>query len=252
MEDVANSITMTEGVVSNGALLLARLVSKCNHKLTLRVSNERVIKVVLGVRGVPDLSLLAGCINLSNDLVEVRVSVHLPPERLTVGRIVASAIILFRSIVDEWDTSGCHREDDSAGETNSVAISMKETCVVVIVYEETESIDVAEFTLLLVEAVLDASHALTTLPYVLDGVVHGVIEETGQGLLVRSNIGRVTVEAFAHLENTSCLTVLFPEVFGDFRNGVDADAVKVVRLDGFVDPVFKILANVAVVLVEIR
>lgn len=203
VEDVANGITFIERVISNVALLLTRLVGKSYHKLTFRVSNERVVKVILDVRGVPDLGLLARRINLSDDLIKVRLLVHLSPERLTVSGIVATTIILLRPIVDKWDTSGCHGEDDSAGESDSVSISVEETSVVVIVYEDTKGIDVAEFTVFLIEALLDGGHTFTTLPDIFDCVVHGVIEQTSQVILIRTNIVRVSIETLTHLENSS-------------------------------------------------
>lgn len=47
------------------------------------------------------------------------------------------------------------------------------------------------------------------------------------------------------------MTILFPEVFGHLRNGVDADAVKFVSLDDFLNPVLKISTHVAVGLIEV-
>ena len=86
---------------------------------------------------------------------------------------------------------------------------------------------------------LDAAHVLTIAENIVDGVVHWVVENTRDVVLVGSDVGRVTVEGFAHLEDSSRCAKFRPEVLLDLGNGVDADAIEAVgAYEGFY-PVFK-------------
>ena len=54
---------------------------------------------------------------------------------------------------------------------------VEETCVVVIVNEDTEGRDVTEVRCLLIVAGLDAAHILTIAENIVDGIVHRVVEK---------------------------------------------------------------------------
>lgn len=69
--------------------------------------------------------------------------------------------------------------------------------------------------------------------------------------MVPANIGRVRIVYFAHLEDTSCLVVLGPEVLGDFLDGVDANAVEVVDLHDVLDPAEQVGPNERMRLVKV-
>ena len=73
-------------------------------------------------------------------------------------------------------------------------------------------------------------------PNILNLEEHGIVKQRSNRALVSSNEGGVSIKALSHLEDTCCLVVLSPEVFGHFRNSVDTDAIKIVNLDDVLDP----------------
>lgn len=89
-------------------------------------------------------------------------------------------------------------------------------------------------------------------PNILNLEVHGVVEQRGDWSLVLGNIAGIAIEALAHLEDTRRLVVLVPEVLGNFRDCVDADAVEVELLDDVPDPALEIGAHILVVLIVVR
>jgi hypothetical protein len=123
--------------------------------------------------------------------------------------------------------------------------------IIVVVNEDAESIDILEMGLLLLDSILDAIHGFTTTINVLDGIVHRVVEKTSQGTLIRSNLGGITIEVLSHLEDTSGLSILSPEIHGNLRDGVNSNTIKVVGLDKIFDPVLKLLSYPAILLVQI-
>jgi hypothetical protein len=127
-----------------------------------------------------------------------------------------------------------------------------ESSVIVIVDENTEGIDVFEFTILLSESVFDSIHALSRSKNILDGEIHWVVEKSGKMVLIWTNVVCISVEALSHLEHASSLSVLTPEIGWDFWDGVDSNTVELIGADQVFDPVLKVLSDVAVgVLVEI-
>jgi len=87
---------------------------------------------------------------------------------------------------------------------------------------------------------------------VRNGVVHWVVEKSGKGSLVRSNICGISIEVLAHLEDASSLTILTPEVHGDLRDSIDTDSIEAIVVDKIVNPVLEVATHVVVVLVKIR
>lgn len=120
-----------------------------------------------------------------------------------------------------------------------------------VVYKNTECVNVFELRAFFVIPITNLVHALLATKYVLDCVVHGVVEKTSEILRVGANISGVSVEAFTHLENSSTFSILPPEVLGDLRNGIDSNSIKVkFRNDAF-DPVFEVVSNVIVGLIQV-
>lgn len=202
---------------------------------------------------VPDLRLLTLSVHLSDDLIKVGISVHGLPERFTVLGVVSTTVVLLSTVVDEWDTTTSQREDDSVAELGVAAtVVVEETRVIVVVNEETKSIDVLEVGLFSVVALLEVSHVLTATKDIADGVVHGVVEKGGDGTLVRSDVSRVAVEALAHLENTSSLAKLRPEVFRNLGDGINSKTVEAIGINHKFDPVLELATDVVVRLIKIR
>ena len=128
---------------------------------------------------------------------------------------------------------------------------VEETRVVVVVDKDTKSIDVLEVLGLLVIAVTDVVHGFRATENIADSVIHWVIEKCGQVVLIRSNIGWVTVEALSHLENSRSFTVLRPKVCWDLWDGINSNTVEVILIDDTLDPVFEITTNIVIALVKI-
>ena len=125
VKDVANSLTITERLVGNVALLLTfRLISKSNKELASSKSQESVVSVCFSILVIPDLGILSCSVDFSNLLVKSRLSIEVSPERLSVLRVVTSSEVLLRSVVNEWNTSCCHRENN--GRSKSSVISWQD------------------------------------------------------------------------------------------------------------------------------
>lgn len=211
-----------------------------------------VVSIGFSVGMVPNLGVFPCLVDLGNLLVERRLGVEVVPEHFSVLRVITTSEVLLRTVVNEWDSSAGHRENDRTGEGNMVTIAVQEASVVVIVNKYSKSIDVFEFSILLVVSVSDVLHALVVPEHVLDSVVHGVIEQSGQVVGVRTNIGGVSIEALTHLEDSRRISVLLPEVFRDLRDGVNSNSVKIVILDCLLDPVLQVASDVTILLGKIR
>jgi hypothetical protein len=128
---------------------------------------------------------------------------------------------------------------------------MEEASVVVVVDEEAKGIEIFEVGSLGVVALLDVAHVLTISKDVVDGVVHRVVEETRDVVLVGTHVCGVTVEALAHLEDACSLPELSPEVFGHLGNGINADAVETIGVNQILDPVLEFATDVGIILVQV-
>jgi hypothetical protein len=69
----------------------------------------------------------------------------------------------------------------------------KETGVEVVVKEKTKGVNIFEITYLWVETRLDATQVLTILKDIVNGIVHWVVEQTSDVVLVGSDSVRVAV-----------------------------------------------------------
>jgi len=253
IEDVTDSFSLGEGVVSNLALLSVARVGKGNEELATRERVEAFVNITLHLLLVPNLTLFSLSIDLGNHLIEIGVCVHGLPERFTVFGITASGVVLLGTIVGERNTTRGQSEGLGLLKSGLVAtVVAKEARVVVVVNEDTKSINIVEVALFLVVSTLDVVHIFAASEYVTDGVVHRVVEKSSEGVLIWSDVGRVSVEALAHLEYASGLTVFGPEVGGDLGDGVDTNTIETVGLNNTLDPVLEVLANVAIALIKIR
>ena len=117
-------------------------------------------------------------------------------------RVVTASEALLTSVVEEGDTSGGKRESQGTLELSLIRVGVEEAGVVVVVDEDTEGIYVLEVLVVGLPPASDVSHRLSIHPDVSDSEVHGVVEESGDVVLVGADIGVVAVEAFTHLEDT--------------------------------------------------
>ena len=126
-----------------------------------------------------------------------------------------------------------------------VSVVVEETRIVVVVNEHSQGVDIAEFVLFLrVPAANAVFHALIVFPNVYDCVIHGVVEQASEVVLVRSNISRVSVEHLSHLEHSSRVSVLFPEIFGHFGNSVNPNSIELVGVNCLLNPVFQVASYI--------
>jgi hypothetical protein len=129
---------------------------------------------------------------------------------------------------------------------------VEEAGVVMIVDEDAESINILEVLGLSAIPVADVIHRRVTAKYVTDSVVHGVVKQSSDVVLIGSNVSGIAVEALAHLENTSRCSVLTPEVLGNLGDCVDTDAIELVFCHDVLYPVLEVASDVRVtVLVEV-
>lgn len=80
---------------------------------------------------------------------------------------------------------------------------------------------------------------------------HGVVEQCIDIALITRNIGNTSVEILTHLKNASRSSILLPEILANFRDRVDADAVKFILRNHTVDPGLKVGTYVCVILVQV-
>jgi hypothetical protein len=107
-------------------------------------------------RLAPNLRLFTLTVDFRDNLVEVAVRVHSLPERLTVCGVISTRVVLLSTVVDEGDTTASQGENSSAAELGIfTGVVVKETSIIVIVHEETESIDIVEVGSLSIVAALD-------------------------------------------------------------------------------------------------
>ncbi len=97
-----------------------------------------------------------------------------------------------------------------------------------VVYKDAQSINVFKFGSFSVISRFNTGHSLSATEYILNGIVHRVIEQTCDVVLICSYVCRISVEALAHLENTCSSSVLSPKVFRYFWNSIDSNTVEAV------------------------
>lgn len=121
---------------------------------------------------------------------------------------------------------------------------VKEACIVMVINKETKSIDILEVVTFSVVTVFDFGHALTRTENVTDSVVHWVVEQTSNVVLVWSNVSGITIEALTHLEDASRFAVLSPKIAFNLRNSVNTNTIEVVIFDQIFNPVFEVLPHI--------
>lgn len=100
-------------------------------------------------------------VDLGSHLIDVGVGVHVLPEGLSVLWIVSTIVVLFGTVVVEWDTSSGQSEGKSRFESRIVVELVLESSVIVVVDKDTKGINILEFTVFLSKSVFDVVHALS-------------------------------------------------------------------------------------------
>lgn len=168
------------------------------------------------------------------------------PQTFPVFGVISSTIVLFGTVVNEWDSTACEGENCSRAETLLVVEVMHKSSVIVIVYKNTESINVFKLLALFVVSVTNLVHTSVTSKDIFDSVVHRVVKESSEVILVRANICGISVEAFSHLEDSRTIAIFSPEVLWNLRDSVNSNSVKIEFLDDVLYPVFEIISHVII------
>lgn len=108
VEDVADCLTIAEGLVGHCSLLLVLGVCKSNQEFTSVESIEIIVSIGFSVGMVPNLGVFPCLVDLSNLLVERRLGVEVVPEHFSVLRVITTSVVLLRPVVHEWDSSAGH------------------------------------------------------------------------------------------------------------------------------------------------
>lgn len=252
VEDVANHFAFSERMVSHLSLLRIVSVGEGHEEFAAREGVEVVVHVALDLLVVPNLGGFALGVHRRDHLVQVRVRVVILPQRLSVLGVSTATIVLLCAVVSEGNTTGGEGEDLSALQVSILALMVvKETRVVMIVNKDAKEVDIFEIGVFSVVSVANLIHRLPIAENVIDCVVHWVVEQGRDVVLVWGNVGRVSVEAFSHLENASSFSILFPELAFDFGDCVNANSIETVLLNDSFHPVFKVLTHVGILLVQI-
>lgn len=226
-EDVADSLSLTEAGVRNIYMnLTIDIVSQGNKEGTASVGVEGVINPFLSERIVDDALSLTSFVDCLGELEDIVSAIEVAPHDFSVVGIVTTSEALLTTIVEEGDTSGSQRESKGSFEHSLVSVSIEEASVVMVVNEETKGVNVTEVLAVGSPSVGDGAHCLPIHPDVSDSVVHRIVEESCEIVLVVSNVSIVSVEGFTHLENTRGSIELFPEILGDLGNSINTDTIK--------------------------
>lgn len=151
-----------------------------SHEEVASVEAEDVVQnVSFFLRVLPNLMSFSGVVDGFDELIDLTVCVHALPQGLSVLWVVSATVPLLTSVVEEGDTSSSQGKGKCSLELSSLgAVVVKESSVVVIVNEQTEGINVLELGCFLVESISNVEHGLARSKDVLDGVVHGVVENS--------------------------------------------------------------------------
>jgi hypothetical protein len=251
VEDVADGGAISPWSVWNRDVLSVLRVGQGNEEVSSGEGVEVVLDVFLLNLAVPDRVSLSCSVNSRSESIDVRAGIHVLPEWLSVLWIVSASVSLLTTIVVEWDTSWSKGEEESILEHSLVVVLVQESSIVVVVDEDTKGIDIFEVWVFLLESVFDSIHRLTWSKNILDGKVHWIVEETLKLLLIWSNVGWITVEAFSHLEDSRSLSKLRPEVVWYLWDGIDSNTIKAKVINQIFDPRLEIPSNIIVSLVQI-
>jgi len=100
-----------------------------------------------------------------------------------------------------------------------------------VVNEETKCRNIFELASFLSIPIPDVVHIFLTSKYIPNGVVHGVVEQALNMVLVITNIVWVTIEHLTHLKHAGCCGELVPILLGNFWNGINSYTIEIIFLN---------------------
>jgi len=190
-------------MISDFVVLLVGGIGQSDKEFTTGVGVEVCRCVTFDPSLVPNLRLFSLSVYLRNYLVKITLSIHRLPERLSVGGVSSSRIILLSAIVDKRNTSSSKRKNCSVSELCFfTTIVVQETRIVVIVNKNSKCVNILEVGRFGIIPSFNLIHSFSTTKDISNSIVHGIVKQRCQTVLVGTNICWVAIEAFAHLENT--------------------------------------------------
>jgi hypothetical protein len=109
-EDVAEFVSSVVWVVGDvsGLGVSAVIVGGGNENVASGEGVETIVCPSFDLVKVPKRLVFSDLIELRDEFVGVRVSIHASPEGFSVVRVVSTIEILLGSVVNDWDTLGEH------------------------------------------------------------------------------------------------------------------------------------------------
>ena len=120
------------------------LVCNSNEEFSTSESIESIVYPFLLERIVVYLLGFTSSIDSLSKLEDIMVFVEIFPHKFSVKRIITSCKALFATIIEEGNTSSSECESQSTLEESLISITIQESSVIVIVYKNTESINIFE------------------------------------------------------------------------------------------------------------
>jgi hypothetical protein len=138
VEDVANFCTLVGETLSRWLeRYIVSGVGQSNEEVSSVVSVNIVENVFFFLWMIPNLMSFSSSVNFGGHLIDIIVGVHVLPEGFSVVWIITPGIVLFRTVVVEWNTSSGQSKGKSRFESNLVVILVQESSVVVVINENT-------------------------------------------------------------------------------------------------------------------
>jgi hypothetical protein len=253
VENVTQDLTLWEaGVGDISVNLTVDLVGKTDEELSTSEGVDLVIGPLFGEVIVLDTLWLSGSVDSLSELEHVGGAVKVAPQYFAVIGIVTTSEALLTSVVEEGDTSCAKSKSQGTLEESYITISVEESSVIMVINKYAESVNIWEVLAVGVPSIPDVFHRLSVLEDISYGKVHGIVKQASDVFLVVTNVGIIAVENLAHLEDTSWLAILRPEVLGNLRDGVNTNTIETVLFHEILNPPLEVSADIRVILVKIR
>jgi len=252
VEDVAQHGAFFVWVEGNRSALVVKGVGESEEVFASSESVEAVVSISLNLIVVEELSSLTEVVDDLQEVVDIRVSVHVGPKGLSVEGILTTTVGLLVTIVDNWDTNRSNGEGEGSSEVLVAGTASEETWLIVVVDEVTGNCDVRPGSVSTIIVVLDAVHGATVLEGISKGRVESVVQDRIKRTLVAGNVWKIETEDFTNGVDTSSSAEFSPEVLGNIRDSVDSEGIKVVGLDEVSSPLKESLLDEWMILIKIR
>jgi len=176
-QDVAQNSAFFIWVERDRSALIIEGVGEGEEAFTSSKSVEAVVSVSLDLVMSEVLSSFTEGVNSLQEVIDIRIVVHVSPKGFSVSRVSTTTISLLVTIVDDGDTNGSHSESEGGLEELVARAAREETWVVVVVNEVASNGDIRPGSVGTFIVVLDAAHGATGLESVPEGGVESIVED---------------------------------------------------------------------------